>query len=66
MVAFRISVPCGNENGWLAAVGILLTALYASSVVARPKKRYLRMGIDSVVAILAFAVSIAGLIVISH
>jgi cation:H+ antiporter len=67
IIAGKPALPqSGNENGWLAAVGILLTALYASSVVARPKKRYLRMGIDSVVAILAFAVSIAGLIVISH
>jgi cation:H+ antiporter len=56
----------GIENGWLAAVGILLTTLYASSVVVRPTKRYLRLGIDSMVAILAFAVGIAGLILIAH
>lgn len=56
----------GIENGWLAAVGILLTALYASSVVIRPAKRYLRLGIDSLVAIAAFVVGIAGLTLIAH
>ena len=56
----------GVENGWLAAVGILLTTLYAASVVVRPTKRYLRLGLDSVVAILAFVIGIAGLILIAH
>src|ERR1039457_1661315 len=56
----------GVENGWLAAVGILLTTLYASSVVLRPAKRYLRLGLDSVAAILAFVIGIAGLILIAH
>ena len=56
----------GVENGWLAAVGILLTTLYASSVVMRPAKRYLRLGLDSVVAILAFVIGIAGLMLIAH
>jgi cation:H+ antiporter len=66
-IAGKPALPqSGIENGWLAAVGILLTALYASSAVIRPKKRYLRLGIDSVFAILAFAISIAGLISISR
>lgn len=56
----------GVENGWLAAVGILLTALYASSVILRPSKRYLRLGIDSLAAILAFVIGIAGLMLIAH
>ena len=56
----------GIENGWLAAVGILLTALYASSVVMRPAKRYLRLGLDSLVAIAAFAVGIAGLMLVTR
>jgi cation:H+ antiporter len=56
----------GVENGWLAAVGILLTTLYASSVVMRPAKRFLRLGLDSVIAILAFVIGIAGLMLIAH
>ncbi len=56
----------GVENGWLAAVGILLTTLYASSVIMRPAKRYLRLGLDSVVAILAFVIGIVGLMLIAH
>ena len=56
----------GVENGWLAAVAILLTTLYASSVVVRPAKRYLRLGLDSVIAVLAFVVGIAGLMLIKQ
>jgi cation:H+ antiporter len=56
----------GVENGWLAAVGILLTTLYASSVVVRPAKRCLRLGLDSVVAILVFVLGIAGLMLIKQ
>ena len=56
----------GVENGWLAAVGILLTTLYASSIVIRPAKRYLRLGADSVVAIIAFVMGIAGLTLMAH
>ena len=56
----------GVENGWLAAVGILLTTLYAASVVMRPAKRYLRLGIDSAVAILAFILGVAGLLLLAH
>lgn len=67
IIAGKPALPqSGIENGWLAALGILLTALYASSAVVRPKKRYLRLGIDSMVAILAFAICITGLILISH
>jgi cation:H+ antiporter len=47
LVAGTPALPqSGIENGWLAAVGILLTTLYASSVVMRPAKRYLRLGLD--------------------
>jgi hypothetical protein len=48
-------------NGWMTADGILLTTFNASSVVMRPAKHYLRLGLDSVVAILAFVIGIAGL-----
>jgi len=56
----------GIENGWLAAAGILLTTLYASSIIIRPTKRYLRMGLDSLIAILAFIIAIVGLMLIAH
>lgn len=56
----------GVENGWLAAVGILLTTLYTSSVVMRSAKHYLRLGLDSLVAMLAFIIGIAGLMLIAH
>jgi hypothetical protein len=32
----------------------------------RPAKRYLRLGLDSVVAVLVFVIGIAGLMLISH
>jgi cation:H+ antiporter len=67
LIAGKPALPLsGTENGWLAALGILLTALYAASAVIRPKKRYLLLGLDSIFALLMFAICIGGLTFISH
>jgi cation:H+ antiporter len=52
----------GTPNAWLAALGILITVVYATSVILRPEKRYLRLGPDSLLAIGIYAVGIAGLL----
>lgn len=51
----------GNENGWLAALGIVLTAIYGFAAVVRPTRRRLRLGPDSRLAIVVFALGVAGL-----
>ncbi len=56
----------GAQNAWLASLGIGLTAIYAMGVVVRPLRCRARLGPDSILAIVVFAVGIAGLFVVPH
>jgi cation:H+ antiporter len=56
----------GKLNGWLAALGIGLTAVYAMGVIGRPYKCLGRLGPDSVLALIVFALGIGGLFVLPH
>ena len=51
----------GNLNSWLAVLGIALTAVYAIGVIARPQRCRLRLGPDSLLALVLFGLGIAGL-----
>ena len=67
LVAGKPVLPSsGHLNGWLAALGIVLTIVYAFGVIVRPRRCYLRLGIDSVIVIVVFGLGIAGLFAISH
>ena len=54
----------GNLNAWLASLGVGLTAIYAMGVIIRPLHCRFRLGPDSLLAIVVFAVGIAGLFVV--
>jgi cation:H+ antiporter len=56
----------GRLNGWLAALGIALTAVYSVGVVIRPQRCRFRLGPDSAVAIAVFVLGIAGLFALPH
>jgi cation:H+ antiporter len=56
----------GTLNGWLAALGIALTAVYAIGVVARPQRCIVRLGPDSILALVLFGLGVAGLFVLPH
>ncbi|HEY4348330.1 MAG TPA: hypothetical protein VGM80_12140 [Gaiellaceae bacterium] len=56
----------GDLNAWLAGLAIVLTVIYAFGVVLRPRRCYVRLGIDSVTVIGVFALGLAGLFVVSH
>ena len=56
----------GRLNSWLAALGVALTGVYAMGVVGRPYRCLGRIGPDSVVAIAAFGLGIAGLFALPH
>jgi cation:H+ antiporter len=51
----------GAQNSWLAGLGILITTVYAVSVIVRPEKNYFRIGIDSIVVLVLFIVGMVGL-----
>lgn len=46
---------------WLATLGILLTSIFVVSLVLRPRKTRLRMGIDSRLAVVVYALGVIGL-----
>ena len=53
LIAGRPVLPqAGRLNSWLASLGVALTAIYAVGVVARPQRCRLRMGPDSLLAVL--------------
>ena len=65
LVAGRTVLPqAGNLNAWLASLGVGLTAIYAMGVIIRPLRCRARLGPDSILAIVVFAVGIAGLFVV--
>jgi len=51
----------GNQNAWLGALGIGLTAIYGFGVIIRPEHCRFRLGPDSLLALTLFALGIAGL-----
>jgi cation:H+ antiporter len=54
----------GRLNSWLASLGVALTAIYAIGVVGRPFRCIARLGPDSILAIVVFALGVVGLAVL--
>ena len=50
---------------YLAGLGVLLTAIYLYGLIFRPKRLFLRMGVDSLVVLVLYIVGVAGLFAIS-
>ena len=46
---------------YLTGIGILLTGIYMIGMIIRPRKQFLYMGIDSIVVLIVYAVSLIGL-----
>jgi cation:H+ antiporter len=66
LVAAKAALPTtGSANAWLAALGVALTAVYVGGVIVRPS-RPKRLGPDSILALLIYAIGIAGLLRIAH
>src|SRR5207248_10438423 len=51
----------GNQNAWLAALGVALTAVYGFGLISRPMHTRFRLGPDSLLALGLFSLGIAGL-----
>jgi len=65
LIAGKPVLPtAGSLNAWLAVLGIALTAVYAFGVIMRHEPCVLRLGRDSLLAIVIFTLGIAGLFVI--
>jgi cation:H+ antiporter len=56
----------GALNGWLASLGVALTAIYAIGIIGRPYRCLARVGPDSAVAIVVFGLGVAGMFTVPH
>jgi cation:H+ antiporter len=56
----------GRLNSWLASLGVALTAVYAIGIVGRPYRCIARLGPDSILALVVFALGVAGMFVLPH
>jgi cation:H+ antiporter len=52
----------GAANSWIGEVGLILTAVYGAGVIARPRRRFGRLGLDSIAVLVLYAVGIVGLL----
>lgn len=65
LIAMKPVLPtAGNQNAWLAVLGIALTVIYVYGVVIRREGVVLRLGRDSLLAIAVFGLGIAGLVAV--
>lgn len=63
LVAGKAVLPAaGHLNSWLAALGIAMTVVYAGGVIVRSPRRLARLGVDSLLVAVVFAVGMAGLV----
>jgi cation:H+ antiporter len=62
IVAMRPVLPSvGDQNAWLGALGIALTAVYGFGVIGRPAHCKARLGPDSWLALAVFGLGVGGL-----
>jgi cation:H+ antiporter len=59
-------LPAAHDTDiYLTGLGIVLTVIYMTGLVFRPRRQYARMGIDSITAVVVYLVGIAGLATIA-
>jgi cation:H+ antiporter len=62
LIAGRPVLPtAGHLNSWLGGLGVILTVIYLVGVIVRPRRCFLRLGIDSILVVIVFALGILGL-----
>jgi cation:H+ antiporter len=50
-----------NTDVYLTALGIVLTIVFMAGLIFRPRRQFLRMGIDSIAVLIIYMVGIVGL-----
>lgn len=59
-------LPAAHDTDiYLTALGIILTVVYMAGLIFRPRRRYARMGVDSIAAVVIYLIGIAGLATIA-
>ena len=66
LVSGKSVLPAAQASDiYLAALGILLTCVYAVGLIFRPRRQVLRMGIDSITVISLYLIGLLGLFAIA-
>ncbi|MEU9097978.1 hypothetical protein [Streptomyces sp. NPDC048361] len=66
LISGKPVLPAAHHTDiYLTALGVVLTGVYVAGLVFRPKRQYLRMGVDSLAVLVMYAAGIAGLATIS-
>jgi cation:H+ antiporter len=55
-----------NTDIYLTSLAILLTLVYAAGLLFRPQRRTVRMGVDSLVVLILYAIGVAGLFAVAN
>jgi cation:H+ antiporter len=67
LIAGTPALPAAADTDiWVAGLGVVLTGVYVTGIIMRPRRTYWRLGPDSVAAIAIYALGIAGLVLIAH
>ena len=56
----------GRSDVYLAALGLLVTAVYLFGLIFRPRRRVLGMGVDSLAVLLLYLVGLLGLVAVAR
>jgi cation:H+ antiporter len=60
LIAGKSVLSAATQNDmWFAALGVLLTGIYIVGLIVRPKRTYLKVGPDSLLVLILYAVGIA-------
>ena len=54
-----VIVAARGSDVWLGATGLLMTGIVAAAVIVRPRRTYLRLGVDSIALLVVYAGAIA-------
>lgn len=52
----------GRSDIYLTALGAVLTIVYMAGLIFRPQRKFVRLGVDSIVVLMLYLVGVAGLI----
>ena len=66
LIAGKPALPTAQATDiWIAGLGVVLTGVYITGVILRPQRTFWRIGADSIIAIVIYALGIAGLVLVS-
>jgi cation:H+ antiporter len=54
-----VIVAARHSDVWLGAAGLLMTGVVSAAVIARPRRKFFRLGIDSIALVVIYAVVVA-------